>query len=83
MSKILVAEDDFHVRSLVTVTLEQKGHQVYEVGSGSEALEKLFRHGPMDVILLDVMLPGMDDLLFATKILPRTTPWPTTNLMPL
>jgi DNA-binding response OmpR family regulator len=55
MARILVVEDDPHVRHLVQVVLGAEGHEMDDAGSGSEALERLSEKG-YDLIVLDLML---------------------------
>lgn len=56
--RILVVEDDASIRSGLRLTLEMEGFEVEEAGDGTAALERLkgFR---ADVVLLDLMLPGL------------------------
>ncbi|MFT5682579.1 MAG: two-component system cell cycle sensor histidine kinase/response regulator CckA, partial [Myxococcota bacterium] len=56
---ILIAEDDDMVRQLVRLSLEEAGYQVLEASSGSAALEVLSRIEPPDLLITDVMMPGM------------------------
>jgi DNA-binding response OmpR family regulator len=58
-TRILAVEDDERIRSAVKLALEDEGWTVEEAGSGEEALE-LFGREPADVVLIDIMLPGMD-----------------------
>jgi DNA-binding response OmpR family regulator len=59
MATILVVEDDADITDVITLLLEGDGHEVLHAASGAEALAKLRDRRP-DVVLLDVMLPGMD-----------------------
>jgi len=61
MSRILVAEDDADIAALVRHYLEKAGYTVDITESGREVLPRL-RRGPVDLVILDVMLPGMDGL---------------------
>ena len=54
---ILVAEDDIHIRTGLTDTLESEGYMVVEAGNGLEALAAFDSAAP-DLVLLDVMMPG-------------------------
>ena len=56
---VLVIEDDVRIRRIVAMSLSAEGLDVQEAGTGEEGLEEL-RERPVDVILLDLMLPGMD-----------------------
>lgn len=58
---ILVAEDEEDVRRLVVATLKRAGFHVLEAGNGAETLE-MVRRGPPDLLILDLMLPGMSGL---------------------
>ena len=57
--KILVIDDDHRFIDLVKQVLAQQGHEVLEAQSGQEGLKLLFAHKP-DMVLLDVVMPGMD-----------------------
>ncbi len=61
MTTIVVADDDADVRDLVQFKLEQVGMEVVSVGDGAAAFEACLQHGP-DLVLLDVMMPGMSGL---------------------
>ncbi len=56
--KIMVVDDEPDIRYLLREMLEKEGYEVVEAGDGRECLEKLKKERP-DLILLDVMLPGM------------------------
>ena len=58
-TRILTVEDDERIRTAVKLALEDEGWTVDEAGSGEEAIE-LFRRTPPDVVLIDIMLPGID-----------------------
>ncbi len=62
MSNILVVEDDADIAALIRHYLEKAGHRVDHLASGSDALSRL-RRTPADLVILDLMLPGMDGLL--------------------
>ena len=62
MSQILVVEDDVDIAALIAHYLEKAGHRVDRVASGSEVLPRL-RRLPADLVILDLMLPGLDGLL--------------------
>lgn len=57
--KILVVDDEENIRELVRYNLAREGYQVTTVGSGEEALKQIGGKLP-DLIVLDLMLPGMD-----------------------
>ena len=60
-TRILVIDDDPKIRTVVRRGLAYEGYRVVEAGSGEEGLEKAREHLP-DLIILDVMMPGMDGL---------------------
>ena len=58
-TKILLVDDDPNIRQLVNLYLEKEGFEVSMADRGDAALEQ-FRAATPDLMLLDVMLPGMD-----------------------
>ncbi|MBC49813.1 MAG: DNA-binding response regulator [Ilumatobacter sp.] len=58
-TRILAVEDDERIRSAVKLALEDEGWIVDEAESGEEAIDKFNRATP-DVVLIDIMLPGID-----------------------
>jgi len=56
---ILVVEDDFDIRELVSYTLERERYRIYTASSAEDAKRWLGKRLP-DLILLDLMLPGID-----------------------
>jgi two-component system cell cycle sensor histidine kinase/response regulator CckA len=70
--RILVAEDDPMVSSLVERVLAEQGHQVYTAHHGEEAL-RLALHGPIDLLVTDVRMPVMDGWELSRRLRER---WP-------
>ncbi len=58
-TRILTVEDDERIRTSVKLALEDEGWVVEEAASGEDALNAFTRE-PADVVLIDIMLPGMD-----------------------
>ncbi|MGZ0230705.1 MAG: response regulator [Acidimicrobiales bacterium] len=58
-TRILTVEDDERIRTAVKLALEDEGWQVNEASNGEDALLS-FRREPADVVLIDIMLPGID-----------------------
>lgn len=58
-TRILAVEDDDRIRAAVRLALEDEGWAVDEAASGEEAVI-LFLRQPSDVVLIDIMLPGID-----------------------
>jgi DNA-binding response OmpR family regulator len=58
-ARILLVEDDERIRTSLRLALEDEGYEVEEAGSGEDALGR-FGEQAADVVLIDVMLPGID-----------------------
>lgn len=57
--KILIVEDDLTLQETLVYNLSRQGYDIDTASDGSAAVEKV-RQNPPDLILLDIMLPGMD-----------------------
>ena len=64
---ILVVDDEKPIVDIVRINLEKNGYRVIEAYSGNEAVSKALSEEP-DLILLDVMLPGMDGFSVCKKV---------------
>jgi CheY-like chemotaxis protein len=64
---ILLVEDEDSVRALARRTLEAMGYRVLEAADGPEAVE-IARHEPIDLLLTDMVLPGMGGGAIAAHI---------------
>ena len=58
MTRVLVVEDEQSYRDPLTYLLRREGFEVSEAATGPDALAEFERAGP-DIVLLDLMLPGM------------------------
>ena len=58
-TRILTVEDDERIRTSVKLALEDEGWEVAEAENGEQAIA-LFTQKPTDVVLIDIMLPGID-----------------------
>ena len=58
-TRILAVEDDERIRTAVKLALEDEGWSVSEAATGEDALAT-FQQQPADVVLIDIMLPGID-----------------------
>jgi DNA-binding response OmpR family regulator len=58
-TRILAVEDDERIRTAVKLALEDEGWTVAEAATGEDALVH-FQQEPADVVLIDIMLPGID-----------------------
>ncbi|MBN2682536.1 MAG: response regulator transcription factor [Bacteroidales bacterium] len=59
--KVLLVDDEPDIIEFIRYNLVKEGFQVFEATNGKEAIEKAIAHIP-DVIILDVMMPGMDGI---------------------
>ncbi len=61
MKRILVCEDEDAIRDFEVINLKRSGYDVVDVSNGEDALKVFAKEGnTFDVVLLDVMMPGMD-----------------------
>lgn len=60
--RVLVADDEPHIGHIIRLKLEQGPYSVVLVADGTEALEHLRGSDPIDVVLLDIMMPGATGL---------------------
>jgi CheY-like chemotaxis protein len=67
MALILVVDDESDMRLATSRVLKKQGHQIVEAGDGETALQELGRQ-PVELVLLDIRLPGMDGLQALKKI---------------
>lgn len=65
--KILVVDDDPAINEMLTIVLEAEGFQTSSVTDGAEAVQTFHSFGP-DLILLDLMLPGMNGIDICREI---------------
>ena len=67
MARILVVDDDITVREVVTSYLQAHDHTTLEAGDGEQAV-RLVGQEPIDLVVLDLMLPGIDGLEATRRI---------------
>lgn len=70
MARILVIDDEPHVRELIGIILQGEGHEVATADNGMEALGALDASLP-DLIVLDLAMPGMDGWRFLEELYDR------------
>ena len=68
MPNILIVEDDLAVRDIVQIALEREGMSVEAVGDGESALKRFRSAGTFDLVLLDIMLPGIDGISLCQEL---------------
>jgi two-component system response regulator ResD len=78
MERILVVEDEANIAQLVRLYLTEAGYEVIEAGDGVTALELHARERP-DLVVLDLMLPGIDGL----EVCRRIRSWASTPILML
>ncbi|MBD1936085.1 response regulator [Microcoleus sp. FACHB-68] len=67
MSHVLLVDDEEPLRASLTFSLVQEGYKVMTAGDGLSALEMVKQKVP-DIIILDLMLPGMDGMELCWRI---------------
>ncbi|MBR4097354.1 MAG: response regulator transcription factor [Oscillospiraceae bacterium] len=69
MKKILVAEDEAAIREFIVINLKRNGYDVTDTENGEKALEAYYSEGgDFDIVLLDIMMPGIDGLEVCKQI---------------
>ncbi len=68
MAKILVADDEQLIRKLISDCLEKEGHTVFQGEDGDSAFALFQNESPFDLIILDIMMPGLDGWQLCRKI---------------
>jgi DNA-binding response OmpR family regulator len=69
VSRILVVEDEQHIADGLRFNLQAEGHEAVVADTGEQALALLLdRRTPVDVVVLDVMLPGVDGFAVARQL---------------
>lgn len=69
MKRILVCEDEDPIREFVVINLRRAGYEVVDVNCGESALETFEKEqGDFDIVLLDIMMPGMDGFQVCKKL---------------
>ena len=71
-TRVLIIEDEDSIRKFVSINLEKGGYDVYEASSGEEGIE-IIKSQNIDILVLDIMLPGIDGFEVA-KILRKEYP---------
>lgn len=74
-NKVLIVDDDVEIRKITGIYLDNEGFEVIKAENGEQAL-KLIDENEIDLVLLDIMMPGMDGIETCMKIREN-------NLMPI
>lgn len=67
LNKILIVDDDNEIRKITGIYLENEGYEVLKAENGEQAL-KFIAENEIDLVLLDIMMPGMDGIETCMKI---------------
>lgn len=67
MAKLLIVDDDLHIRELIHVILSKEGFEIIESTDGEAALSILEKE-KVDLIILDIMMPKMDGWTFCQEV---------------
>ena len=68
---ILLVEDQAQVRRLTAIMLQRYGYRVVEAASGEEAIETFSQSGPFDLLVTDVIMPGVNGREMAQRLVQR------------
>ena len=74
MIRVLIVEDDPAVRDVVEYALSREGMETQTASDGEKALESLHAARPFDLVVLDVMLPGMDGVSVCQELRKSDSP---------
>ncbi|HWD24856.1 MAG TPA: response regulator transcription factor [Acidimicrobiales bacterium] len=76
VSHILIVEDDERIRASMRLALEDEGYEIAEAAGGEDALEifdRVAATNPFDVVIIDIMLPGMDGFACCRELRRRSS----------
>ncbi|MFA5355720.1 MAG: response regulator [Candidatus Paceibacterota bacterium] len=78
MTKVLIVEDDKFLRELISQKLAKEGYEAVSAVDGEEGVRKIKEEKP-DIVLLDLILPGIDGF----EVLTKTKEDPLVNSIPV
>lgn len=67
MPKILIVDDEADIRNALAIYLKAEKYDIVSAGDGQEALS-ILKEGGIDLVLLDIMMPGMDGIEALSKL---------------
>ena len=68
MIRILAVDDEPDLRSLLRILLKNKGYEVLEAASGQEAVDKVRSEPRIDLVIMDIMMPGLSGVEACAEI---------------
>ncbi|WP_268626130.1 response regulator transcription factor [Paenibacillus alvei] len=68
MTKILLVDDDAHIRELVNLYLTDEGFEIIEMANGEDAWKYVAEGRPFDMVILDIMMPKLDGWELCRKL---------------
>jgi two-component system, cell cycle response regulator CpdR len=71
MATILVVDDDHDVRDTISAIIRSAGHKVASAADGEDALDLLDSDFPLDLLVTDIVMPGMNGLHLAKLVRER------------
>lgn len=60
--KIMIVDDEADIRTIVRILLETKGYHIIEAASGEDSVAYCREHPDIDLVIMDIMMPGMDGI---------------------
>lgn len=66
--RVLIVDDDADIRQVVSVLLRSEGYETETAANGQEAILKVLEIRNLDLLILDIMMPGMDGIEVCRKI---------------
>lgn len=67
MARILIAEDDESMLNFLSLALERAGHETVSAKNGTDALTALEKNDTFDILLTDIVMPGIDGIELSTR----------------
>ncbi|MCR4712469.1 MAG: response regulator transcription factor [Clostridia bacterium] len=72
-NKILIVDDDPDIREVVSILLGSEGYKVVQAENGPAAVEMVYQDRSIDLVIMDIMMPGMSGVEACERIRQRST----------